>query len=709
MQWLVLNTYFLLFYIMLKKIFYLLCFTGSLNHAFSQVLYSERFNALTLNTGTYTANGSTKTYLYSDIPNGMFAINSGSLTADTLTGNYPFRANGQKQKGWLSYKPANETDTFAVSTSWLKPTGTASAWLITDTIKNIGAYTVLTWEAMAPDVNNLDGYEVYVTTATSAEPVAGDFTTLLFSTNTEKNIWQTHGLSLAAFTGQKIRIAFKNNSSDKYQLWLDNITVENITNGLDAGAISHEIYKYSTIGINNNITSTFKNYGYTSISNLTINYKMGNGVTVTETKILSPSLKYLESRQLTFTTPYFSNTPVYNSFKIWTSDINFQLDLSNANDTITGSITISSLAPAKKVLVEQYTGAWCELCPEGYTTLNSIVNTNTNVIAATIHDSDNMSTIEGASLIADYTTTFPSATVDQYYFSTNETMSIQQANWNTYITQRLAMKVPATVTVTNVTFTNTSQFDATVSTTFFGDVKGDYRLNLYIKENNVYGPIADSTDNGWNQHNGLYNIPSSSYYQYGNLIGSEYVMSATSYKHQYVINHMADGTYGGAGIIPVNGSTNNQTYSKTYSYILPVATGGEFRYNADNIYLIGVLSEYNTDTKKRSILNVAEVKLNSNPEILVGLNEITKTELQLNIFPNPTTDVCNLSYTLKQNEFVKVSVYNTLGELVYIETKNVNAGNVTHSLNLSELRSGNYSVQISFKNNSITKKLTIIK
>jgi hypothetical protein len=694
---------------MLKKIFYLLCFTSGLNNAFSQVLYSERFNALTLNTGTYTANSVTQAYLYADIPGTMDTINSGHLIADTLTGNYPFRANGQKQKAWLIYKPANETDTFAVSTSWLKPIGTANAWLITPSITNIAFNTVLTWEAIAPDINNSDSYEVYVTTnTTSATPVVGDFTTLIFSSNSEKNTWQTHGLSLASFAGQNIRIAFKNNSIDKYQLWLDDIIVENIANGFDAGAISHEIYKYSTIGTNNDITATFKNNGYTAISNLTINYKMDNGVTVSETKILSPSLKYLESRELTFTTPYFSNVPVYNSFKIWSSLINFQPDQLNTNDTITGSITISSSAPAKKVLVEQYTGTGCGWCPDGYTTLSSIVSANTNVVAASIHDNDNMSTTEGNNLISDFASSFPSATIDHHYFSDNGEMSIERANWNTYINQRLAMKVPATVSVTK-TFTNTNQFDATVSTEFFGDVKGDYRLNLYIKENNVYGPIADSADNQWNQHNGLYNISSSPYYQYGNLIGSEYVMSSLSYKHQYVINTIADGAYGTAGIIPVNGSTNGQTYSKTYSYTLPTASAGEFRYNADNIYLIGVLSEYNADTKSRSILNVAEVKLNSNPETVVGVKEIAKTEIQLNIFPNPTTDICNLNYTLKENEFVKVCVYNTLGELVYIETKNVNAGNVSHALNLSELSSGNYSVQISFKNNNITKKLTIIK
>ena len=216
----------------------------------------------------------------------------------------------------------------------------------------------------------------------------------------------------------------------------------------------------------------------------------------------------------------------------------------------------------------------------------------------------------------------------------------------------------------------------------------------------------------WNQYNGLYNIPSAQYYQYGNfdVTSGEYIMSGVSYKHQNVINDIADGWMGDPSPIPTTTSTIGQTYSKNYSYILPNATNGEFRYNADNIYLIGVLSEYDSNYYNgMAILNSDQQKLTTNAETLVSVKELTQTDIQLNLYPNPTADVCHLNFNLKNNEFVKINVYNTLGELVYIETKNVTAGNVDYILNLNELQSGNYSVQVSFKNNTITKKLTIIK
>ena len=680
----------------------------SLNQAFSQVIYSQRFNSLSLTTGT---NNASQTYLYSDVPSGMFTINNGNLIADTLTGNFPFRANGQKQKAWLSYVPAhNPSDTFAVSTSWLKPTGTStSAWLITPAI-SVSVNSVLSWEAMSPDANNADGYEVYVTTSNFVTPTVGDFTTIIYSNLAESNTWQTRGVSLSAFAGQTIKIAFKNNSIDKYQLWLDDIKVENITSSFDASAVSQTNYKYSSINSNNVIAAKFKNYGYTPITNLTINYKMDNGTTVSEVKVLSPSLNYFESREIPFSTLYNSTVPVYNAYKIWVSAINGQADQVHANDTIAGSITVSASVPTKNVLVEEFTGASYGWSPEGYINLKSIVSTNTNVIAASIHDGDNMSTANGDNLIIDYHPEFPSALIDRYYFSAISDTSVIMSGWNNIINQRLAMKVPATVTITNVNYnTTTGQIDATVSSTFVGDVKGDYRINLYIKENNVYGPLNDSTDNQWNQHNASYNIPASPYYQYGNLIGGEYVMSSASYKHQYVINQMLDGAYGAPSIIPSNGSTIGQTYSKNYSYTLPTASAGEFRFNADNIYLIATVSENNNALNEKIILNAAEVKLTSNSETLVGIKDLENTDIQLSLFPNPTSDVCHLSFSLKNDEFVKINVYNTLGELVYIETKNVQAGNVDYVLNLNALNAGNYSVQVSFKNNSISKKLTIIK
>lgn len=706
---------FLLLYTMFKKIYLFLILAFGLKQSFSQVLYSERFNGQSLITGTFTANSAIQTYLYNDVPTGMFTINSGDKVADTITANYPFRANGQKLKAWLSYRPAavaNTNDTFAVSTSWTNPAGSADAWIITPAIHNIDVNTVLTWEAMAPDIINTDGYEVYVTTNTTAiVPTTGDFSSSnrLLTVNGEANQWKTHGVSLAAYAGTSVRVAFRNNSSNKYQLWLDDIVVENIVNGFDASTEMNNTYKYSTTSINNYISATFKNNAYTPITNITINYKMGSNPTVTETQSLSSPVSYLESRQLTFTTPFISLTAAYYPLKIWVSAINGQADQLSSNDTIMGSLTLSTAIPAKNILLEEYTSTRCGWCPNGSVMVDTVKAHHANVIAAAIHTNDQMLTPEGVMLAGDYTSTLPAATIDQYYFAANDSMAVKTALWDTYITQRASMNVPVTVTVTGISYnSSTNQIDATVSANFVGDVKGDYRLNLYVKENNIYGPHNDQSDNGWNQYNFLYNAPSSPYYQLGNSADPNFVMSGEAYKHKNVIDYIAGGAYGTAGVIPTTGGTAGQTYTQTYTYTLPVATG-EFRYNADNMYLIGVVSEYNADTKQRTVLNAAEVKLTGNPEVLVGVKDLSRDGFNMIAFPNPSSGICNLRYTLAEPQTVNVSLYNTLGELVYLESLNTNSGTTTHTLNLDHLPQGNYSVVVSLKNNTVTKKITIIK
>ena len=679
----------------------------------AQTLYTERFNGVVMNTATYFANGATQTYLFNDVPATMFTINNGAKIADTLTGNYPFRATGQKLKAFLSYKQANQTDTFAVSTSWLKPAATADSWLITPTINSIAANTVLMWDAMAPDATYLDGYEVYVTTNTSSTPVVGDFTPAnkVFSISSEKNSWQTRGLSLAAYAGQNIRIAFRNNSTDKYQLWIDDIIVKNIPNGYDVSTTLNNTYKYSSVGVNNIISATFKNNGFTPITSLLINYKMGSNPTITETQTLTSPLSYLESKQCNFSVPFITSTAAYNSLKIWVTLVNGFADQYNINDTISGSLTISGSVPAKKVLVEEFTGTWCGWCPDGQLKLNDAVYTNSNVVVASLHDNDNMSTSSVDNLIVDYAKVFPSASIDQYLFPTNTEVSIERNNWNAFITQRQSMVVPATVTLTGVNYNAiTRVINATVSTSFLGDVKGDYRLNLYVKENNVFGAVADSLlDNNWNQYSYLYNIPSSPFYQFGNYLNpTTFMMGSNRYKHQFVIDSMLDGSYGAVGIIPLSGSTMGQTYTKPYSYTLALPVGTEYRYHEDNIYLIGVLTEYNADAKKRTVLNVSETKLTTLPET-VGIKEQAKQDFKFNIFPNPTSTQCQLSYDLKKDALVTVSVYNMLGELVYTETKFENTGSVSHELFIVNLQQGNYSVEVFTNEFKTVKKLTIIK
>lgn len=181
----------------------------------------------------------------------------------------------------------------AMSTSWYTPAGTSNDWLISPQI-SLATASVLKWDAKAQDAEYPDGYKVML--STNGGNTVADFTVELFSTTGEDPEWVTREASLTSYTGQTVRIAFVNNSNDKFMLLVDNVKVDsaptvapscttvtspaNNTTGVPAnatfswtaapGASSYDLY----LDTNANPTTLLKNVtgnSYTVTSNLDLN------------------------------------------------------------------------------------------------------------------------------------------------------------------------------------------------------------------------------------------------------------------------------------------------------------------------------------------------------------------------------------------------------------------------------------------------------
>lgn len=109
----------------------------------------------------------------------------------------------------------------AVSTSFYSPSNTSDDWLITPAI-NIPVGALLTWDGFSIDDDFRDSYEIRVST-TGDDPA--DFTNLLFKVDAEEPELTTRSVVLDDYAGQSVYIAFRNTSSDKFLLVLDNIFV----------------------------------------------------------------------------------------------------------------------------------------------------------------------------------------------------------------------------------------------------------------------------------------------------------------------------------------------------------------------------------------------------------------------------------------------------------------------------------------------------
>ncbi len=127
------------------------------------------------------------------------------------------------------------TQCAAFSTSWYTPAGQADDWTWSPAVALTGGAT-LSWRAIAYDPDYRDGYEVRVKTGavpTQANQATSD---VVFSTPAEETAWTDHSLSLASYAGQTVYIGFRNNSTDKFLLLIDDIHVIDDTPDLVATA-----------------------------------------------------------------------------------------------------------------------------------------------------------------------------------------------------------------------------------------------------------------------------------------------------------------------------------------------------------------------------------------------------------------------------------------------------------------------------------------
>lgn len=110
--------------------------------------------------------------------------------------------------------------------SWYEPVGAANDWLVSPliTIPSGASNIQLSWAALSlGDVDYLEDYEVYI--SPSGGNLVTDFTNLLLDVNEESFEGSLRTVSLNGFAGTSVRVAFRDNSIDKYVMFLDDIKI----------------------------------------------------------------------------------------------------------------------------------------------------------------------------------------------------------------------------------------------------------------------------------------------------------------------------------------------------------------------------------------------------------------------------------------------------------------------------------------------------
>lgn len=145
---------------------------------------------------------------------------------------------------------------------------------------------------------------------------------------------------------------------------------------------------------------------------------------------------------------------------------------------------------------------------------------------------------------------------------------------------------------------------------------------------------------------------------------------------------------------PISGSTRKKLLPNS-----PEADGGLYQ-------VFSSVSAINSTDLGCSLKDITPY--NSNCTIGVSVKELQKSNFNIIVYPNPSSDgIINLSFDAVENSSPKIQVYNMLGSIVYQETieKESGSNHYIKTLNLDELSNGVYILNLIMGSDKASYKL----
>jgi len=235
----------------------------------------------------------------------------------------------------------------------------------------------------------------------------------------------------------------------------------------------------------------------------------------------------------------------------------------------------------KKVLIEEFTGAWCGYCPDGAHRVQSIIdNNNGNAIGVSLHSSDDMAIAHTNYLETTYQNTgYPSGMVDRVPFN-GTTSTWNRGSWEYVVNDQLIKISSCGLAIKSEI--NGASATVEVHAGFNTTLNGDYRLTVYLIEDGVTG-----TGYGYDQRN-YYNTDSESpFYEKGDPI--------EGYEHNHTLRAVLSESLGDP-ISPsslVSGGDHIDTYTVDLS-----------SYNKNNLSIVAFVTYIGSTFTEHEVMNV---------------------------------------------------------------------------------------------------------
>jgi hypothetical protein len=369
-----------------------------------------------------------------------------------------------------------------------------------------------------------------------------------------------------------------------------------------------------------------------------------------------------------------------------------------------------STTPSNKIaVVEEFTGKTCGYCPDGHKRVDELIAANPGkVIGINVHAGSYASGTPNyrcsLSTSADYgqslyqytgvnLTGFPAGTVNRTLFSghsqntSNPGTAMSRGSFATTAAMVFAESSPVNVALK-------ANYDI-VKKLLYVQVEVYYTATEANATNKI--TVGLMQDNIWGPQSSGSTYPAK--WDASKPVGSQY-------RHMKMLRAIITDSQWGDDI---NTTTTGSLFSKTYVYSMPDKIG-DVDVDPTELSVYAVIAQNEqiilTGTKEHVVVSQGELDP-TNPENVLSVNN-AGLETGTGLFPNPATENTFISINASVSEVAQVKIVNIAGmEVSSFETE-INAGNNQVKVDLSNLGSGYYFVELG-RNGNVERLPLIVK
>ncbi len=464
--------------------------------------------------------------------------------------------------------------------------------------------------------------------------------------------------------------------------------------GTDAAltaALTPAVVKVNTV---TSVSGTVKNLGTTPLTDFTLFYSV-DGSPEQEMQVTGMNLLSNESWDFTHDVAFTPSVAghLYNVSMRIQLDAG-QTDENPANDTLSSSVfTILGVSAEKRVLVEEFTGAWCGWCPDGAVQMEKLLQAYPLAIPVAIHagGTDAMILPEGDELARTFTPSYPTAMIDRMHFDGQAGVPISRDfdAWITRTGEQFAAYTPVSISVSGH-YTAAFQTGVIHVVVDFSDFAppAEYRVHCWLVRDSVTrsGPGWDQT----NYFSGNASYPTHPFFPLPNPV--------TNYAHRNVPIRVLGGTWG----YPIHMPETPQT-GVVFDSFIAFERGNES--NFYNTRVVAFVTRHGESVLDRPVLNASSAEL-----MLTDVESLSPSGFSLaSVYPQPAVASALALLTLPRSEAVHAAVYDMLGrERMLLRHGVLEPGTHTLAIQSSALENGMYLLHVQAGKDAVSTPLLVL-